>query len=129
MAIQSVKDVSATALVDSELPQLRVKTKAITTGAFWEVLMFGMTAMQTMMAAWGGVSVVLVVLLMHRLMLGIHEDDELFLDSTKAMIEQEQMVNTRRINAATPWVNGLLTAWVALAVAMVVFWIYTGLYS
>lgn len=91
--------------------------------------MFGLSAMEMMMGAFGAVSVVLIVLLMHRLMLGIHEDDELILNVNKSAIESEQALNTRRINAATPWVNGLLGVWVALVVAMIALWIYRGFYS
>jgi hypothetical protein len=90
--------------------------------------MFAMTAMQSMMLVWGGVTVALVVLLMHRLMLGIHEDNELFLEPNKTVMEREQVVNTRRINVATPWITGLLITWLALVVAMVGMWIYGGLY-
>lgn len=91
--------------------------------------MFGLGALQTMMVLWGGISIVLVVLLMHRLMLGIHEDDEIILDSNKVVIEEEQALNSKRIVAVTPWLTALLVAWGGLAVLMVVYWIYTGLYS
>lgn len=91
--------------------------------------MFDLSAMQWMAGAWGLISVVLVVLLMHRLMLGIHEDDELILGPGKEVIEQEQALNTRRIAAVTPYLTGLLVAWGALLVGMVALWIYRGLYS
>ena len=79
--------------------------------------------------AWGLVSMVLVVLLLHRMMLGIHEDDELFLNNSNSVMEREQVVNTRRIVAVTPWVRGMVSLWGVLLVAMVVAWIYQGLYS
>jgi hypothetical protein len=90
--------------------------------------MFDMTVLQMMGMAWGLVSVVLVVVLLHRLMLGIHEDDELFVNTRNPAIEQEQAINTRRIVAVTPWVRGLVTLWGVLIVAMVGTWIYQGLY-
>jgi ABC-type nickel/cobalt efflux system permease component RcnA len=90
--------------------------------------MLGLSLMQMLQVAWGGVTVVLVFLMGHRLMLGIHEDDELFLEASKSVMEREQAVNTRRINAATPWINAMLAIWAVLLVGMVGYWIYTGLY-
>ncbi|HEY2498983.1 MAG TPA: hypothetical protein VGK24_18110 [Candidatus Angelobacter sp.] len=54
---------------------------------------------------WAGLTVVLVVLLIYRSTLSMHEDDQLFLDTAQAHMAKEQEDLIVRMNRIQPWVR------------------------
>ncbi|HEY1936589.1 MAG TPA: hypothetical protein VGJ33_01485 [Candidatus Angelobacter sp.] len=54
---------------------------------------------------WAGLTVVLVVLLIYRSTLSMHEDDQLFLDTAQAHMAKEQEDLIGRMNRLQPWVR------------------------
>ena len=54
---------------------------------------------------WAGLTVVLVVLLIYRSTLSMHEDDQLFLDTAQAHMAKEQEDLIGRMNRIQPWVR------------------------
>lgn len=54
---------------------------------------------------WTGLTVVLVVLLIYRSTLVMHEDDQLFLDSAEAHMAKEQEELLVKMNRIQPWVR------------------------
>jgi hypothetical protein len=54
---------------------------------------------------WAGLTVVLVVLLIYRGTLSMHEDDQLFLDNAEAHMAKEQEELIVRMNKIQPWVR------------------------
>ena len=54
---------------------------------------------------WAGLTVVLVVLLIYRGTLSMHEDDQLFLDNAEAHMAKEQEELIMRMNKIQPWVR------------------------
>ena len=78
---------------------------------------------------WAGLTVVLVVLLIYRALIGLHEEDQIFLDRAEAALEQEQVEVLRKIRRIDPIVKGLAIASGSLLVILIGVWIYRGLYA
>jgi len=78
---------------------------------------------------WAGLTVVLVVLLIYRALVGLHEEDQIFLDRAEAALEQEQVEVLRKIRRIDPIVKGLAIASGSLIVILIAIWIYRGLYA
>lgn len=61
--------------------------------------------MTPLLILWAGLTVVLIVLLIYRSTLSMHEDDQLFLDSSEAHMAKEQEELLGKMNRITPWVR------------------------
>jgi hypothetical protein len=61
--------------------------------------------MTPLLILWAGLTVVLVVLLIYRSTLAMHEDDQLFLDNAEAHMAKEQEELIVRMNKIEPWVK------------------------
>jgi len=61
--------------------------------------------MTTLFIVWGVLTLVLVVLLIYRGTLTMHEDDQLFLDSAEDHMQKEQQALIARMDRITPWVR------------------------
>ena len=55
---------------------------------------------------WGAVTVVFVALLSYRSLIGMKEDDQIFLDPAEASLENEQREIVKRIQRLSPYVRG-----------------------
>ena len=64
-----------------------------------------MTPLSIVAMVWGAVTAVLVVLLIYRSTLTMHEDDQLFLDDTRSHMQQEQTELLARMNKIQPFVR------------------------
>lgn len=71
--------------------------------------------------AWACITAVLVLLLIYRSTLSLHEDDQLFLTEGEAQLQQEQIENTRKMEKITPFVRvfGALSGLMILAIAII----------
>jgi hypothetical protein len=67
----------------------------------------------------GALAVVLVILLIYRSTLSMHEDDQLFLDESSKNLREEQEQVIARMNKVTPWVR-ILGAAVAVLIVVIV---------
>jgi hypothetical protein len=61
--------------------------------------------MTPLLIVWAGLTAVLVVLLIYRSTLSMHEDDQLFLDSAEAHMAREQQELILKMERITPWVR------------------------
>jgi hypothetical protein len=87
-----------------------------------------MDAMEVLLVVWGVLTTVLAVLLIYRGTLSMHEDDQLFLDSSESILEKEQRELTLRINRLRPYVQGLAASSGALILLMAGLWLWRGLH-
>lgn len=78
---------------------------------------------------WAGLTVVLLALLIYRAIVGIHEEDQIFLDRAEAALEQENLKVVQRIARLDPIIKGLAIASGSLLVILVGVWLYRGLYG
>lgn len=82
---------------------------------------------EALLILWGGLTLVLIVLLIYRGTLTMHEDDQLFLDSSEAHIQKEQQDLILRMDKITPWVRILSTCSVVLIMLIGGMFLYTNL--
>jgi len=59
------------------------------------------------LVAWGVLTGILVVLLIYRSTLVMHEDDQLFLDESESHMEREQIELMKKVDKITPLVKWL----------------------
>jgi hypothetical protein len=83
-----------------------------------------MDAMSVLFAVWAVLTTVLLVLLIYRYVLSLHEDDQIFLDSAESHLEQEQMELAARLNKMRPIVNTLGASSGVLALVMIGIWMW-----
>ena len=58
--------------------------------------------MTALLSVWAGLTIVLVVLLIYRSTLNMHEDDQLFLDEANSHLAREQEELTIKMNRLQP---------------------------
>jgi hypothetical protein len=61
--------------------------------------------MLALLILWGGFTLVLILLLIYRGTLTMHEDDQLFLDSAEDHMQKEQQELIQKMDRLTPWVR------------------------
>jgi Tfp pilus assembly protein PilN len=86
-----------------------------------------MSPMMWLLAVWGVLTAVLVILLIYRSTLTMHEDDQLFLDESESHMEREQaelMLKVAKLNPLVTWL-GAASGVLILTIAGV--WLYQGL--
>ncbi|HXZ40747.1 MAG TPA: hypothetical protein VEG68_08395 [Terriglobales bacterium] len=76
---------------------------------------------------WGVLTGVLVILLIYRSTLTMHEDDQLFLDESASGMAQEQAEIMAKLNKVTPFVKWLGAASGVLILVIAGLAIYQGL--
>lgn len=83
--------------------------------------------LMVLLIVWGLCTAVLVILMIYRGTLTMHEDDQLFLDTAESHMEKEQVELMARVNRITPAVRLLGAASGVLIVVIAGMWIYEGL--
>ena len=80
-----------------------------------------------LLISWGSLTVVLIVLLIYRSTLTMHEDDQLFLDESEAHMARDQSELMAKVNKVTPIVKilGAVSGLMFLVIAGL--FIYQGL--
>jgi hypothetical protein len=77
--------------------------------------------------AWGAITVVLVILLIYRSTLTMHEDDQLFLDDSSLHMQEEQLALQKRMSKLQPFVRLFGVASGLLIVVIAGVWIWQGI--
>jgi hypothetical protein len=83
--------------------------------------------MAALLFLWGGLTLVLVVLLIYRGTLTMHEDDQLFLDNAEDHMQKEQEELLKKMNRITPWVRVLGTCSALLIFVIAGISLYTNM--
>ncbi|MGE0407132.1 MAG: hypothetical protein AB7O65_12615 [Candidatus Korobacteraceae bacterium] len=81
----------------------------------------------TLMLAWGALTAVLVVLIIYRSTLTMHEDDQLFLGEGETQMAKEQEEILAKMNRVAPAVRWLGAASGMLILVIAGLWVYEGL--
>ena len=87
-----------------------------------------MSGLAMMMVVWGVLVSALIGLIIYRALLGVHEEDQIFLDKAEAALEQEQLDVVRRINRVDPYIRWLVVVSGAMLLIIGSVWIYKGLF-
>jgi len=80
-----------------------------------------------LLIVWGALTAVLVVLLIYRSTLTMHEDDQLFLDESESHMEKEQVELMQKVDKINPFVRWLGAASGLLILVIAGLAIYQGL--
>lgn len=88
------------------------------------MLLSGLSLVAGLAVAWGVVTGILILLLIYRGMVGMHQEDQIFLTSAARGFEAESAAATARIGKIRPyiWVSGVASAAIgltALAIALI----------
>lgn len=80
--------------------------------------------MTMLLVAWGVMTGVLILLLIYRSTLSMHEDDQLFLGDSESHMQAEQTELINRMNKLTPLVRlfGALSVLLIVTIAGVAVW-------
>jgi hypothetical protein len=76
---------------------------------------------------WGLVTAILVILLIYRSTLTLHEDDQLFLSAAEDQMAKEQAELMQRVNKLQPLVRAFGGASIGLILVIAGLWLYRGL--
>ncbi len=88
-----------------------------------------MSPMYGLLVAWGVLTGVLVVLLIYRSTLTMHEDDSIFLHETESQMHKDQMQVLVKMNRITPIVKVLGALSGAMILVIAGLFVYQGLNS
>ncbi len=80
-----------------------------------------------LLIAWGILTAILIVLLIYRSTLTMHEDDQIFLNESESHMEKEQVEILNRVNKITPIVKVLGALSGAMILVIAGMFIYNGL--
>ncbi len=86
-----------------------------------------MSTLFELVVAWGVLTVALIVLLIYRGTLTMHEDDQLFLGESESHMAREQMEIMQKVTRLGPFVKVLGTASAVLMLTIAGLAIYQGL--
>ncbi len=83
-----------------------------------------MTLLTMLLIAWAVLTAVLIVLLIYRSTLVMHEDDQLFLNDSESHMQKEQSEVIDKLNKVQPLVRvfGSASALLILVIAAMVIW-------
>lgn len=86
-----------------------------------------MSTLMWLLIVWGVLTGVLIILLIYRSTLTMHEDDQLFLNESESHMEKEQVEILAKVNKINPLVKWLGAASGLLILVIAGLAIYTGL--
>jgi Tfp pilus assembly protein PilN len=86
-----------------------------------------MSMLTGLLVLWGAVTAVLIVLLIYRSTVSMHEDDQLFLDDSGSHMQAEQQVVMSRLNKLRTPLRVTGAASGALILIIFGLWIWRGL--
>jgi len=89
--------------------------------------MFGYGPLIVLAVVWAVITAVFVVLMIYRSLIGMHEDDQLFLEATESQMEREQRLVQAKIMRVTPFAKGFGFASLGLLLVTCGLWVYQAL--
>ena len=89
--------------------------------------MFDPSSLTVLWGVWGAITIVFAALLLYRTLIGMKEDDQIFLDPAEAGLENEQREILKKIQRLTPYIRGLGVASAGSFLMILVVWTYPAL--
>jgi hypothetical protein len=86
-----------------------------------------MSPLAGLLVAWGILTAILIILLIYRSTLTMHEDDQIFLNESESHMEKEQVEILSKVNRITPVVKVLGALSGAMILLIAGMFIYQGL--
>jgi hypothetical protein len=88
-----------------------------------------MSPMYGLLIAWGVLTGILIVLLIYKSTLTMHEDDSIFLNDTESQMQKDQAANLAKMRKITPILKVLGALSGAMILVIAGLFIYQGLNS
>jgi hypothetical protein len=89
--------------------------------------MFAASSLTALLILWAAVTTVLVLLLVYRSVIGMKEEDQLFLDPSQASLEADQKAIMNKLARVAPYTKALSILSGVLLLAIAGLWIYKGI--
>jgi hypothetical protein len=86
-----------------------------------------MSKLVILLIVWGVLTTILIVLLIYRSTLTMHEDEQLFLDESSSHLAEEQRILVQRVNKLNPLIKAFGGASGVLILVIAGIWIHQGL--
>ena len=86
-----------------------------------------MSPLAGLLIAWGILTAILILLLIYKSTLTMHEDDSIFLNETESQMEKDQVEIIKKMNKITPIVKVLGALSGAMILVIAGLFIYNGL--
>lgn len=86
-----------------------------------------MSPMFGLLAAWGVLTGILIILLIYKSTLTMHEDDSIFLNDTESQMQKDQVANLAKMRKIAPFVKVLGALSGAMILVIAGLFIYQGL--
>ena len=84
------------------------------------------SALSLLVMTWSAVTAVLIGLIIYRAIVGIHEEDQIYLSQPEVALEKEQIEIVRRIGSIDRFVKGTAVLSGVLLFAAAALWVYRG---
>jgi len=88
-----------------------------------------MGTLTVLLIIWAVLTTILIVLIIYRSTLTMHEEDQLFLDDSESHIQKEQQEILRKVHNITPYVKVLGATSGLLILVIAGIWVWRGLNS
>jgi hypothetical protein len=82
------------------------------------------SSLTALLVLWAAVTTALVILIIYRSLVGMKEDDQLFLDPAESSLEAEQKAVLAKLERVAPYTKILSVASGVLLLAIMGVWIY-----
>lgn len=91
--------------------------------------MGGFSLLMILMMVWGAITVALIGVFIYRGVVGIHEEDQIFLDQAEESLEKEQVETLKQIGRLDILVKAFGVASGSLLLVIAAIWVYRGLFG
>jgi len=88
-----------------------------------------MSLLVVLLIVWGAITAALIVVIIYRSVVSLHEGDQLFLSAGEGQMEQEQKQVVAQLTRSEPYVRYLGAASGVLLAVIVGLWLYQGFTS
>jgi hypothetical protein len=90
--------------------------------------MHGLSLLMLMVITWAALTVVLAGLIIYRGVVGLHEENQIFLGRAEAAQEKQQVETLRRIKHLNLVIKGFVIVCGVLLLVIASIWFYQGIY-
>lgn len=88
---------------------------------------FGLSLLTTLLIVWAVFTSVLILLMIYRSIVEMHEDDQLFLDESQSHAKEEQSETLARLRKLRPYIRALSAVSGVLILVIAGIWLYQGI--
>lgn len=89
--------------------------------------LFGFSLLTTLLIVWAVFTSILILLMIYRSIVEMHEDDQLFLDESQTQAKEEQTETLARLQKLRPYIRALSAVSGVLILVIAGIWLYQGI--